>query len=106
MTQEKTFEEMFPSFAIENINLKGKPMKFIDWKCEGHLGRAEAVECKLCHKNHTLTFELFKLLLMENCLDKAKVKEAIDKKLDNLTYKDNFEEKSLLDELKKELGLE
>ena len=72
MTQEKDFIEIFPSLESWGIDTELSPTLF--------------------PKPNTMKWVRTDKI-MEFCLDKAKVKEAIDKKLDNLTYKDNFEEK-------------
>ncbi len=45
--------------------------------CPGLPDRVEGQYCDWCGTNHTITFELF-VNLMEYCLDKTKVKQAIE----------------------------
>ena len=69
---DNTFEEQFPSLQDEKFKWKN---------CVGAQEiRPEVSTCIKCETNHTLSFEMMKLLLEKYCLDKQKVRDAINLK--------------------------
>ena len=72
MTQEKTFEEMFPS-------LKGKENAKVMLSDDG---------ISFLFRKQKDCYMFTEFDIQENCLDKAKIKEAIDEGM-SLTYEEN-----------------
>lgn len=98
------FEKDFPSLQKEEYKWKA---------CVGQPKRPEAALCSKCNTNPTMSFEFVKILLEKYCIDKAKVKEVIDKlgKYQIYQGKKPIAGKYAqwyirIKELKKELGLE
>ena len=108
MTQEKSFEEQFPSLNGKVIGIWPTSLenpddgrRMVELKSNSEVLCLRVKEEKRAYRNDFLLIED----VLQNCLDKQKVRDAIDRKLNAKGIYAEISKYKVLEDLKKELGL-